>query len=181
MSRSISAAQEANALTKAMNSHRPLSEVVRHFGALAHWVADVNNPLHAADRDPGLAGYYSDYQTYLEEQLPRFPLVFEGYRSPTLSAAGPAAYLMESAARSREYAEPIGRAYGPDGARSSPEAFDERSLAFGVGSLSYSKAVNDIVRVWLWAWESSHGDTSETPYPLDPAPDVADRSSPAPR
>jgi hypothetical protein len=163
------AEEEARALVAAVERHEPLKQVTRRFGALAHWVADVNDPLHTADRDPNLKNYYRDYQSYLQESLPRFPLVFLGYRAPTLTARGPGHYLLESSARSGEYAESIRRAYHPDGSRISAEAFDERSLAFGVGSLSYSNAVNDIMRVWLWTWEASHGDTTNTPYPLEPA------------
>jgi hypothetical protein len=172
------AEEEAVALAAAMDGHRPLPEVVRRFGTLAHWIADINDPLHAADRDPNLGRYYRDYQSYLEQSLSRYPLVFHGYRSATLSSSGPGRYLLESAARSREYAESVRAAYNPDGTRLSKQAFDERSLAFGVGSLSFSNAVNDIARVWLWAWERCHGDTSGTPYSLQPAPSPAAASRP---
>ena len=101
-----------------------------------------------------------------------FPLVFLGYRSPTLTEQGPGQYLLASSERSRQYAQSVRRAYHPDGTRVSKEAFDARSLAFGVGSLSYSNAVNDIMRVWLWAWEACHGDITNTPYPLEPAAPV---------
>jgi hypothetical protein len=162
------AEEEARALVTALDGREPLWKVVRRFGALAHWVADVNNPLHAADPDPNLKNYYRDYQSFLQESMEDFPLVFQGYRSPTLTSGGPATYLLQSSERSRKYAESVRRAYHPDGKRVSPQAFDSRSLTFGVGSLSYSNAVNDIARVWLWAWEAGHGDTTHTPYPLDP-------------
>jgi hypothetical protein len=167
------AEEDAEGLAAAVNGRVPFSEVMHRFGRLAHWVSDVNDPLHAGDRDPRLRAYYRDYQTYLEQQLPRFPLVFQGYRDATLSAGGPEAYLMRSAQRAREYGRAVGRAYDPEGRRISLEAFDERSLAFGVGSLSYSNAVNDISRVWLWTWEQAHGDTSRTPLPLPSADGAA--------
>jgi len=162
------AQREATRLIGAVDEHEPLRAVVRRFGTLAHWVEDVNNPLHTADRDGALSLYYADYQRFLEQQLDRFPLAFHGYRSARLASDGPRAYLLESAERSRQYAAAVRRGYGADGRRLSAQAFDERSLPFGVGSLSFSHAVNDIVRVWLWAWEASHGDVSGTPYPLDP-------------
>jgi hypothetical protein len=165
------AERDARRLIAAVDSHESFDEVIRRFGALAHWVADVNDPLHAADRDPALALYYADYQRYVEEQIPRFRLVFGGYRSDMLTADGPGAYLLASATRSREYATAVRRSYGPDGSRLSAEAFDERSLAFGVGSLSYSHAVTDITRIWIWAWEVCNGDVDGTPFPLDPDPD----------
>lgn len=174
------ATAEALELRDAVDQHRPMDEIARRFGRLAHWVADVNDPLHAGDRDPALARYYADYQKYVEVRIPRYPLVFLGYRSDLLAAEGPGPFLLASSERSRQYAAAVRRAYRPDGSRVSPEAFDDRSLAFGVGSLSYSNAVNDIVRVWLWAWEACHGDTSGTPYPLPPAPSAAGRR-PAPQ
>jgi hypothetical protein len=162
----LRAESEAEGLIAAVDAHEPLAGIVARFGRLAHWVADVNDPLHTADRDPRLARYYVDYQEYLESQIPRFRLVFLGYRSEVLSRSGPRAFLLQSATRSREYARAVRRAYTPEGVRVSSQSFDERSLAFGVGALAYSNAVNDVVRVWLWAWEGCHGDTAGTPYPL---------------
>jgi hypothetical protein len=170
---------ESRELIAAVNGHRPMTEIARRFGRLAHWVADVNDPLHAGDRDPALARYYADYERYVEQQMPRFPLVFEGYRSPILSSGGPQPYLLAVAERSRQYAAVVRRAYLADGRRVSPEAFDVRSLAFGIGSLATSDAVNDIARVWLWTWEACHGDTSGTPYPLPPAPSAAAPAGPS--
>ncbi len=163
------AEEEARALVAAVDRRESLSQVSRRFGVLAHWVADVNDPLHTADLDPNLKNYYRDYQSYVQESMPQFRLVFLGYRSDTLTQHGPGLYLLSSSERSRDYAESIRRSYHPDGTRISREAFDVRSLDFGVGSLSYSNAVNDIMRVWLWAWESCHGDITNTPYPLEPA------------
>ncbi|TDI11972.1 MAG: hypothetical protein E2P04_06790 [Acidobacteria bacterium] len=163
------AEEDARALVAAVERREPLAQVSRRFGTLAHWIADVNDPLHAADRDPNLKNYYRDYQSFLQKSMSKFPLVFLGYRSPTLTEHGPGQYLLAASERSREYAESVRRAYHPDGTRVSREAFDTRSVAFGVGSLSYSNAVNDIMRVWLWAWEACHGDITNTPYPLEPA------------
>jgi len=182
------AERDALRLVAAVDSHESFGEVIRRFGALAHWVADVNDPLHTADRDPALALYYADYQRFVEEQIPRFRVVFEGYRADLLTSEGPGAYLLASAVRSREYATAVRRSYDADGRRRSAEAFDERSLAFGVGSLSYSHAISDITRIWIWAWDQCHGDLGGTPFPLDPDPDEpadrpnepADREDPSP-
>jgi len=163
------AEEEARALVAAVERREAFSQVSRRFGVLAHWVADVNDPLHTADLDPNLKNYYRDYQSFVQESMSKFRLVFLGYRSETLTEHGPGPYLLASSERSRDYAESIRRSYNPDGTRVSRQAFDVRSPAFGVGSLSYSNAVNDIMRVWLWAWESCHGDITNTPYPLEPA------------
>ncbi len=54
------AEEEARALVAAVERREPLAQVSRRFGALALWIADVNDPLHAADRDPNLKNYYRD-------------------------------------------------------------------------------------------------------------------------
>ena len=164
----LTAEEEAQALIASVDGRARFGSIMHRFGKLAHWVSDVNNPLHAGDPDPRLKAYYRDYQGYLRQQMASFPLVFEGYRSDTLTGAGPAAYLMESAERARGYARAVARAYDDEGKRLSAQAFDVRSLPFGVGSLSYSHAVSDITRVWLWTWEQAHGDTTRTPLPLVP-------------
>ena len=48
--------------------------------------------------------------------------------------------------------------------RSAPSAFDDRSVPFAIGSLSYSRTVTYIVRAWLAAWDGAHGDLGRTPY-----------------
>ena len=167
-----SAAQEveeaAAALVAAVGNRAPFHEVIRRFGALAHWTMDVGDPLRAGDRDPALKDYYRDYERYVEQQLPRFRLVFLGYRSETLTDDGPREFMMESADRSNQYAQAIRRGYDDEGRRRSRQAFDERSIAFAVGSLAYSHAVNDISKLWIWAWENCNGDTTRTPFPLEP-------------
>ena len=42
--------------------------------------------------------------------------------------------------------------------------FDDRSVPFAIGSLSYSRSINDVVRVWLTVWENAGGDMGYTPY-----------------
>ncbi|HET6277533.1 MAG TPA: hypothetical protein VFG08_02000, partial [Candidatus Polarisedimenticolia bacterium] len=49
----------------------------------------------------------------------------------------------------------------------SRDALDERSIPFGIASLSYSQATTDIVRLWRYVWISVNGDLSGTPH-LDP-------------
>ena len=58
----------------------------------------------------------------------------------------------------------LARAYAAAGDPPAAAAFDDRSIPFAVGSLSYSRAVNDIVRAWLTAWRMAGGDTGRTPY-----------------
>jgi hypothetical protein len=45
----------------------------------------------------------------------------------------------------------------------SPIGLDPRSPLYGVASLVYSHSVNDVARIWLWIWNSAHGDMSGQP------------------
>ena len=56
------------------------------------------------------------------------------------------------------------RVYAAAGDPPAAAAFDDRSIPFAVGSLAYSRAVNDLVRAWLTAWRMAGGDTGRTPY-----------------
>jgi len=42
------------------------------------------------------------------------------------------------------------------------ERIDPKSALFGLSSLIYSHAVNDIATCWLWIWKSANGDMSGT-------------------
>ena len=46
-----------------------------------------------------------------------------------------------------------------------PASLDERSVPFGIASLAYSQAVNDIVRIWASLWRTAGGDPAPAPLP----------------
>ena len=66
-----------------------------------------------------------------------------------------------AALRSAQLLPPVQSAYNPDGRPRSAADFDEKSLPFGVASLSFSQAVNDIARVWSVIWRRAGGDEGE--------------------
>ena len=82
-----------------------------------------------------------------------------------------AGVVRRASAEDRELA----RAYAAAGDPPDPAAFDDRSVPFAVGSLSYSHGVTDLVRVWLAVWRRAGGDMGRTPYvkrkPTDPQDD----------
>jgi hypothetical protein len=73
--------------------------------------------------------------------------------------------------------EGLARAYAAAGGAPGTEAFDDRSIPFAVGSLSYSHCVTDIVRVWLAVWRLAGGDMGRTPY-MEPATEPSTSGGP---
>jgi len=135
------------------------------MGVLAHLTADVSFPLNASDADPREPLYREAYRDYIERMLARIPYVLDQAAAPAIDAGNIEAYLMTSAARAgRDYGA-IGAAFNDDGTPRSAAALDERSIPFGVASLAYSQAVNDIVRVWEHLWLSAGGDPAGAPHP----------------
>jgi hypothetical protein len=154
-----------------IDGHRPFAQVARQMGELAHVICDLENPLHTSDQDPLESHYALDYEQYVESNLDRYPLVFYGWGSEALDAAGSSSgrgdvglFAEETAARARRYYAAIRRAYAPDNPEPPARRFDVRSLPFGIGSLSYSRSVTDTARLWRHIWHRAHGDMSGTPY-----------------
>jgi hypothetical protein len=91
-------------------------------------------------------------------------VVFYGHDSAELASGDFRAYALSVMKRARGEDRQLARAYAAAGDPPNPAAFDDRSVPFAVGSLSYSRTFTDIVRVWLAAWEHASGDMGRTPY-----------------
>jgi len=149
-----------------IDNHRPFADVSHQLGAMAHVIGDLNNPLQVSSADPREGRYAVDYAEYVESNLDRFPLVFYGWKEPSLdeAPAGVRQFASRIAGRSRPYYRHISRAYAQDNPTPVASRFDVRSLPFGIGSLSYSHSVTDTAKVWLYVWKRAHGDLKGTPY-----------------
>jgi hypothetical protein len=148
---------EAARAVAMIEGHRPFEDVVRQLGTLAHYVADVGNPLNTSDDDPREADYFADYAHYLEAIEPRLPLVFYGLM-PGLERRGDLGPLVAAGVeRGRGLYPSIGREYRRIGYASGRGRFDDRSTAFGVGSLAFSHAVTDVARALRWVWLKAGG------------------------
>jgi hypothetical protein len=160
----------------AIDQHKPFAEVARLLGRIAHYAGDLNNPLQVSADDPDEPRYAALYTLYVENNLPKYPLVFYGCDDPALDAArtareGLREFAETTARRSRASYAPIRAAYATEGPRARvPQArkFDERSLPFGVGSLSWSRTVTDTARLWRHVWKHAGGDQAGTPYTGQP-------------
>ncbi|HEX7705411.1 MAG TPA: hypothetical protein VF701_03035 [Thermoanaerobaculia bacterium] len=132
----------------------PMSHVVERLGGLAHFMADANNPFHAANDDPRLASLRNDYASFFEQRLPKFPTVFYGL-DPKFSLTP---YLDRTFARSASFYPLLREEYFRGGVRRSAASFDDRSTGFGVASVSYSRAVSDLVNLYYFIWKEAGGD-----------------------
>ncbi len=154
-----------------LRSHRPLRRFSYEMGVLAHFASDVNFPLNASSRDPREPLYIEAYRSFVEKSLDKIPFVLDRSPSKEIEQGDIRGYVLASARRAgKDYAF-IGPAFKDDGTPTSPEALDERSVPFGIASLSYSCAVNDIVRIWGHLWKSVNGDQQGTPYLDAPPPE----------
>jgi hypothetical protein len=147
------------------------------MGTLAHLVSDVSFPLNASDADPREPLYREAYRAYVESVLDKIPFVLDTTPAPALDRGDLEGYLQERARRAGRGYAAIGAAFKDDGTPRTADALDERSIPFGISSLAYSQAVNDIARLWAAVWQKSGGDM--TP-PAVPPGQEAKRAEPGP-
>ena len=153
----------ARDLVDGVDGHVAFREVARRFGVLAHYVADAAFPPAAAAGGSDDARY-AHFGAYVASRRPKFPLVFYGHDNPALAKGDFRAFVSGVLDRSRREDANLARAYAAAPSWNDPVAFDDRSVPFAVASLSYSRAVTDVVQAWLAAWRRCHGDLSGTPY-----------------
>ena len=146
--------RETRSAVDAIRKGEPMNAIVERLGGLAHLVADANNPFHVANGDARLTASKSDFELYFERRLPKFPTVFYGL-DPQFRLTS---YLDRTFARSAKFYPLVASEYFRDGQRRTSAAFDDRSTAFGVASISYSRAVTDVVNLYYFIWKEAGGD-----------------------
>jgi hypothetical protein len=151
--------RETNAAIADIRSGKPMRDVVNRLGMLAHYVADANNPFHTANDDPRLDVSHDDFERYFERRLSRFPTVFYGL-DPNFSLTS---YFDRTFARAAGFYPLMSEEYFRFGSRRSSSEFDDRSTAFGVASVSYSRAVTDLVNLFYYIWGKAGGDVRSAP------------------
>jgi hypothetical protein len=136
--------RETNATIAMIRSGQPMSSVVEQLGVLSHFVDD----------DPNLEASHHDYEQYFERRLAKFPTVFYGLdRNFRL---GP--YLDRTIQRTSRFYPLMREEYFRFGTRRSSQEFDDRSTAFGIASICYSRAVSDVVNLYYYIWRQAGGD-----------------------
>jgi hypothetical protein len=152
----------AKALVDSVERTASFEQVARNFGELAHYVADSSFPPGASGQAG--AARYANFAAFCESRRERFPLVFYGHDDPDLDHGDFRAFALRILREARSEDVELARAYLEAGDPPAPAAFDDRSIPFAVGSLSYSRTVTYIVRAWLAAWGRADGDLGRTPY-----------------
>ena len=156
-----SVAAEAAKLLAMLQEQTPFSRVAEQFGRLAHFVYDTGFPPGVgADGDKR----YQHFAEFCEDRRERFPLVFYGHDNEALAKQDYRGYALETIERAVQSDQQLAYAYERDAEDAHTSSFDDRSVPFAIGSLSYSHSVNDVVRVWLTVWENAPGDMGRTPY-----------------
>jgi hypothetical protein len=165
---------EARALIAALGEQTPFSQISERFGRLGHFVMDAAFPPGVGDTG---AERYADFAAYCEAKLDKFPLVFYGHEDEALEAADFGRFALRLMEDARREDGELSRAYATADGKPGIDAFDDRSIPFAVGSLSYSHCITDIVRTWLAVWRLAGGDMGRTPY-LEPATEPSTSGGP---
>jgi hypothetical protein len=146
--------RETRGTIDAIRKGDPMPLVIERLGGLVHLIADANNPFHVANDNPRLSESHDDYETYFERRLAKFPTVFYGL-DPQFRLSS---YLDRTFARSAKFYPLVAEEYFRHGERRTSASFDDRSTAFGIASVSYSRAVTDVVNVYYYIWKEAGGD-----------------------
>ena len=153
-------------ITALLDDHAPFSRVAWEMGAASHLVTDLSNPFRTAPRDQDAALFEDRFLQYMSDHLPHLRVVFTSYEHPLLQAGLATEFGGHLAAQSRSYLDDLVGAFRQFDNSGDPSYMDERSISFGVASLSYSRSVTGTARVWLHAWRQAHGDLTGLPFPL---------------
>lgn len=145
---------------------RPFNEISYRLGLVAHYVSDLNNPLHSSQEDSAERRYYADYLRYVESAQPRFSVVFYGFDRELDTAQELQGLFGVSLRRSRHFYDFVGREYRRVGFASGIRSFDDRSTAFGIASLSHSHAVSDVAQVFRYIWLQAGGTDNRRIFPI---------------
>jgi hypothetical protein len=137
----------------AVRTRRPMRELAYELGFIAHVIADANNPLRVGSNELG-AAIETDFEAYFQRKVSRFPTVFYGLRE----SHDVGTVLAHAVARSRRFNALLDEEYHRGGRVWSSAEFDDRSTAFGIASVSYSRAVSDLVNVFYSVWKEAGGD-----------------------
>jgi hypothetical protein len=144
--------RETRGVVTMIKAHEPMHRVVERLGTLSHLIADANNPFRVRSEDPRPAE--EDFAGYFERRMTKFPTVFYGLDRNFLLSG----YLDKTFARSAKFYPLLQEEYFRHGQRRTSADFDDRSTAFGVASICYSRAVSDVVNLYYFIWREAGGD-----------------------
>lgn len=156
------------------------SEGVIKLGALLRIPADLSDPVLSAGADGYPAGVVREYYAFVAGSLDKIPVVLDNASALRLSSRGLPAYWQSILGRSRSQSGVIRTELFQNGRVVDHRTIDYRSPVFGVGSLSYSRAVTAIAATWLALWRDAQGDLTRMPVPTEVRPREAPAASVSP-
>jgi hypothetical protein len=160
-------ADEAKRAVDYIRLHRPFADIVRQLGVVLHFVADANHPLYTSASDPREGVYAADFHRYVTSAEPRFAIAYYGVDIRLDRLAAIPAFVDRSLARSRALYPFIGTEYQRIGGKTGTAAFDDRSTAFGVAAVSFSRAITDCSSMLRLVWLEAGGADPLRRPPID--------------
>lgn len=167
---------EASAL---LREQRVTDGIVK-LGALLRVPADLSDPVLSAGPEGYPLGVTREYYTFITGSLDKIPVVVDNEPALRMPRRGLAPYWQAVLSRSRIDSPVIRAELFRNGRVVNHRTIDYRSPVFGVGSLSYSRAVTAIAATWLAVWRDVRGDFTRIPRPVTVAPVDAPPVSPTP-
>lgn len=142
---------------------QPLFEIIANkFGRIAGYVFLLNDPFRESVDEKALE-IREDYKKYIDSQISKIVLTFDGYDNPPLENPF-CNYFQKRREDFKRYIDSILFCYFPEGKRVSSKSFDDRSNAFGAAQRILSRSVSDAAKVWLEVWKKMDGDIKGTPF-----------------
>lgn len=158
----VAVEREVRALEALLARPSSFDEVARGFGGIAHLLFEASFPPGMSEPFPRERAEH--FSSFCAQRLEKFPLVFLGHEDDALDAGEFRVFALRAMEQARDEDANLARAYEAAGRPPDPSHFGDRSVPFAVASLSYSRAVNHVVRVWLALWKEAGGDMGRTPY-----------------
>jgi hypothetical protein len=148
---------EAKRAIDLIRIHRPFADVVHQLGVLLHFVADANHPLYTSAADPQEGSYAADYHRYVTSAESRFAEAYYGADPALDRLSAVPAFVQRTLVRARSFYPFIGAEYRRIGGGTGVGVFDDRSTAFGVAAVSFSRALTDGASMLRLVWLEAGG------------------------
>lgn len=151
--------EKMEAMIQSLRSRPRFSEVARDLGAVAPMVLYLNLP----DGESLKKEDFLFLLNYMTQNSSTFPLVVYDVFD---TAGGPdflSGFIMAVRLRRENLSAKFGQIYPQVMSENSSQETGPRSALFGLSSLMYSHTINDVARIWLWAWQSANGDMAGKP------------------
>ena len=158
---------EAAGAVRSIETHQPFRDVVRRLGLLVHQVIEANNPLATSSGTPLGPIHTADFSRYMDSTSPRLPALFYGLDTALNGPDDVPAFVGRATRRSSRLHRYIGQEYERIGGGSGTELFDDRSTAFGIAAVSFSRAMTDVAVMLRYVWLEAGGADSLPRQPLE--------------